>query len=100
MEVARLGAGSFFGEISLLTGEPRAATVTSVTETQVYEITKKVIAPVIEKQPEISMQFGRILAMRKQAADSHRHLTCVEKHEDELYYKQILGKIQRFFGLS
>jgi len=37
--VAVLGPGDFFGEMSLLTGEPRTATVTPVTECRLVEIT-------------------------------------------------------------
>ena len=37
--VAMLGPGDFFGEMSLLTGEPRTATVTPVTECRLVEIT-------------------------------------------------------------
>ena len=47
IEVARLGAGEFFGEAALLTGEPRSATVRTLTPSQILEITKDDIAPII-----------------------------------------------------
>lgn len=47
LEVGRLGAGDFFGEAALLTGEPRGATVSTVTPTQILEITKDHIQPII-----------------------------------------------------
>ena len=37
-EVARLGVGEVFGEMSWLTGEPRSATVTAVTDALVFEL--------------------------------------------------------------
>ena len=37
--VAIIGPGNFFGEMSLLTGEPRSATIKADTAVNVYEIT-------------------------------------------------------------
>ncbi len=39
--VATLHAGEFFGEMALLTAEPRAATVQAVSDCQLYELTKR-----------------------------------------------------------
>ena len=38
-EVARIGSGGFFGEMSLLTGEPRNATVQTTVDSELLEIT-------------------------------------------------------------
>src|SRR5581483_1756556 len=37
-EVARIGAGGYFGEMSLLTGDPRTATVVAETDCRLVEI--------------------------------------------------------------
>jgi hypothetical protein len=52
VKVADLIPGQFFGEMSLLTGEPRSATVKAAPGALVYEITKEVIAGLLEKRPE------------------------------------------------
>ncbi len=46
-EVARLGAGDFFGEMALLTGEDRTATVIALVDTYLFELTQADIAPLI-----------------------------------------------------
>ncbi|HXI04308.1 MAG TPA: cyclic nucleotide-binding domain-containing protein [Candidatus Saccharimonadales bacterium] len=40
VELAELGEGDFFGEVALLTGRPRTATITSLDETEVLELTR------------------------------------------------------------
>jgi CPA1 family monovalent cation:H+ antiporter len=46
--VATLHAGEFFGEMALLTAEPRAATVQAVSDCQLYELTKRDVDSVCE----------------------------------------------------
>ncbi len=40
IRVGQLAAGAFFGEISLLTGDPRTATIKAAVDSYVYEITR------------------------------------------------------------
>ncbi len=70
-KVGAIGAGSVFGELSLLTGSPRSATVRTVTPTVVYEISAGDLAPVIESHPELATTFATVLADR-QLADAQR----------------------------
>jgi branched-chain amino acid transport system substrate-binding protein len=53
LEVARLGVPDVFGEMALLTGEARGATVRALTRTVVLEITKGDITPLFEQQPGV-----------------------------------------------
>jgi potassium-dependent mechanosensitive channel len=98
MEVARLGAGDFFGEMALLTGEPRTATLAAVTDTLLYEITKEDISPLLERQPEISWSLTDVLVKRKQATATATAKTVSDREAEKTLSAQILGKIQRFFG--
>jgi len=50
IQVARLELGNFFGERSLLTGEPRSATVTCVTDVVVGEIYKGAMSELLAKK--------------------------------------------------
>lgn len=101
IEVARLGAGSFFGEMSLLTGETRTASIESGTDTVVYEITKEDIAPLIEEQPEVMEPLSEVLMRRKMATESQKDQHMASQRDKENQFKESLQqKIQRFFGFG
>jgi len=69
--IARLLPGEFFGEMSLLTGAPRSATVTAVTQSVVFEIDQAMIAPVLQRRPEVVRKLSEAVAARKLATDEH-----------------------------
>jgi branched-chain amino acid transport system substrate-binding protein len=100
IEVGRLGVGDFFGEMALLTGEPRAATVMAISETHLYEITKKDIYPLIKLQPEISRLLSEVLTERKMDTEAKRRTGEGQRIDRSTLATQILGKIQDFFGFK
>lgn len=71
-EIARLGAGQCFGEMSLLTGAPRAATIRTITDCVLYEISDAAIGPLIKARPELAASLGRILAQRADTIEAIR----------------------------
>jgi CRP-like cAMP-binding protein len=69
-KLAILEPGMAFGEISLLTGEPRTATVRAVTEATLIEIDKATLAPLLEANPSLVEKLDAIiLERRRQTAD-------------------------------
>ena len=66
--VAQLGEGSAVGEMSLLTGRPRSATVTTVHPTVVFTLTRADFRNLLTQHPEISLGLARILAERLEEA--------------------------------
>jgi type IV pilus assembly protein PilB len=62
--VARLTSGAAVGEMSLLTGKPRSATVTTVQPTVVFTLTRSDFRNLLTTHPEISLGLARILAER------------------------------------
>jgi len=100
VEVAKMGAGNFFGEMALLTGEHRTASIISVTETYLYEITKENIAPYIETEPRISRLLSNILTERKMGIESKKHADEAEEIDKETLASQLFNKIQNFFGFK
>src|SRR5215469_16620455 len=66
--VAQLGAGAAVGEMSLLTGKPRSATVTTAQPTVVFTLTRADFRNLVTQYPEISLGLARILAERLEDA--------------------------------
>ena len=62
--VATLWPGDFVGEMSMLTGAPRAADVFAKADTVLVQITKEDIAPLLDSNPKLVKQFSDILAQR------------------------------------
>jgi small-conductance mechanosensitive channel/CRP-like cAMP-binding protein len=64
----RLGSmrsGDCFGEMSLLTGEARSATIRADSDCEVLEISKEVMGEVMRDSPQCLTQLSEILAKRK-----------------------------------
>ena len=97
IEVARLGAGSCFGEMALLTGEARAANIVTISDTISFEITRDHIAPLIEEQPQISQALSELLVQRKIETESEKNKYRAEKINRKALKKQIMEQIDSYF---
>jgi CRP/FNR family transcriptional regulator, cyclic AMP receptor protein len=62
--INRMGAGDFFGEISLVTRRPRTATVVATSPVRALVITDRSFRRLLERQPEIQSQVMSALAAR------------------------------------
>jgi small-conductance mechanosensitive channel/CRP-like cAMP-binding protein len=100
--VATLSAGDCFGEMSLLTGERRTATVRAETDCHVMEISKPVMADILRDSPDCLERLSELLARRKmenegvlrEAASQPQN----EKKERE-YTASFLRRLRIFFEL-
>ena len=63
-EVAKLGPATVFGEMSLLTGARRSATVVAETDVECFRLEKTAFQKVIEGRPELVTHFAETLARR------------------------------------
>jgi CRP-like cAMP-binding protein len=61
---ATMGPGDFFGEISLLEGGPRTATVTAATPIRVIGLTQWVFRRMVEQNPSVAMKMLKVMASR------------------------------------
>lgn len=99
VDVARLGPGDFFGEMSVLTGEARSATVVALTDAVVCEIGKADIAELLEHNPDAATLLSTAAAERRIASSAAalRPAEAVEVATASLA-DQILARMAGFFG--
>jgi len=64
LRVALLEPGGVVGELALLTGERRTATVQALAETEVIVISQKAFKHVFDANPELAEQLSQRLARR------------------------------------
>lgn len=98
-KLAVLEAGTAFGEISLLTGDARTATVRALTEATLLEIDKSTIAPILRENPSIvGMLELTMKERRKKATDALEAARGeTDRTEDRSPLRQ---RIARFFGIK
>jgi CRP/FNR family cyclic AMP-dependent transcriptional regulator len=73
-ELARLGPGDFFGELSVIDQRPRAATAYALGETVCLALASWDLVALLERDPALAMNLLRELARRLRAADAQlRH---------------------------
>jgi CRP-like cAMP-binding protein len=63
-EIAILGPGSFFGEMSLLDGKPRTATVTTTERTRILVLTTAAFNGVVSTMPSVDRKMLTVLTGR------------------------------------
>ncbi len=68
--IAYLGRGEIFGEMSLFTGKPTCATIQAVDEVKLFSISGKDLSQLFIKRPFLQMAFSRILAQRISEANT------------------------------
>ena len=67
--LALLGPGEIVGEMSLMTGARRSATVTAVTAVTTLEVTKAAIEPILNAAPALVERFAAMLERRQAELD-------------------------------
>lgn len=101
IEVAKISPGQFFGERSLLLGEPRTATINAVVDSSVTEISKHVLAKLLRERPEIANYMSEVLGERETANSSKFELSHAYEGEGEIpRANKLFQKISAFFNLA
>lgn len=96
--VGKLGKGDLFGEMSLLTGEKRTATVSAAGEVRLVEIRKEDIEPVLRADSRLLESLSVLLAARQAANLEQMRTTQPQKTDDGK--DAFLLKLKTFFGIS
>ncbi len=98
-KIGTLKFNDFFGEMSLLTGEPRSATVIADEECEILEIRKAALGPILEANPELVENIAAMIDERNTKAEAE---TGELKAKDgrSRHKKTVLDSLKKFFGLS
>jgi CRP-like cAMP-binding protein len=70
-EIAISATGDVVGEMSLMTGQPRSATVIALTRLRLVEVTTEAISELFKTSPDLLQRFSHVLARRQQEQDAH-----------------------------
>jgi len=97
VEVARLATGSVFGEMSLLTGEPRTATATAMCECHLLLVDKQAFGPILLGHPELAERICQVLVERQALLRSRLSDSAAEPSTDRK--RNFLRRICEFFSL-
>jgi CRP-like cAMP-binding protein len=95
-------AGAFFGEMGMLTGASRTASVVALTDVECYRLDKEGFEQVLKARPAIAEELSTLMARRKadlasaqEALGEAARARLLEDSRGEL-----LGRIRRFFSLE
>lgn len=97
------GPGSVFGEIGLMTGAPRRATVIASTDVETYRLDKEGFQAIIEQRPELADSLSGILERRLQRFAELEQGYSAGQNElaQRIPGSAAIGrKIREFFGLD
>jgi CRP/FNR family transcriptional regulator, cyclic AMP receptor protein len=68
--VRTLGPGEYFGELSLIDGKPRSASVRAVSDVTTYTLVAWEFAPLLDSEPEVSKALLLAMCERLRSAES------------------------------
>lgn len=97
--VTTLGSGQFFGEMSLLTGEPRTATVSAATELLLIAVGKDALMKVVQDDRRLLERIGEVVARRQAttAAAKAQLSRDVAAKSTVTHTRSLIERIQKFF---
>jgi CRP-like cAMP-binding protein len=100
--VATLGPGNFFGEMSLLTGAVRTASIHVKEDAEFIVIDKESFGSALANNPSIAESLSHILAARQAGLEAERErldAASLERRRIDVS-GQMLSRIRDFFGLD
>lgn len=65
VELGRMCVGDLFGEMSLLTGQPRSASVVAVTDALLFELDRADLDPLLQERPALAKALAALMTERQ-----------------------------------
>jgi CRP-like cAMP-binding protein len=100
--VTRMGAPNVFGEMGVMTGEPRTASVVALTEVECFRISREAFHQLMKTRKELVESMSSVMAKRRVELQTVRENLDAEQRKSRVAQEKtrILAGIQRFFGLE
>ncbi len=100
--VARITPGGFFGEMSLLTGERRAATIRASSDSVLYELPHEVMGDVMARNPELADLLAGAIESRRIEADHQwqKKRADLARQSGREEHRDLLSRIKAFFSVG
>ncbi|MDX1810954.1 MAG: Crp/Fnr family transcriptional regulator [Gammaproteobacteria bacterium] len=83
-----MGAGDIFGEIAVLAGGERTATVKAIEPTEIMVLEKRDLIPFLDKNPNVAIQLLATLAQR---------LRTTDEHFEDIFFRNLPGRLAKKF---
>jgi small-conductance mechanosensitive channel len=101
-EVSRLGPGSILGEMAMMTGEPRSATVVALSDCVCYRLERAAFEAVLRRRPQLAEDVAAVLARRRAQLDDLREDLDALARERRVNENEgaLVNRIRSFFGLD
>lgn len=96
--IATLLPGSVVGEMGMMTGEPRRATVTAHSDLECLRLGKSGFESVLRARPDIAREISAVIASRQTQLDAARESAGASEEEERS--EAIGARIRAFFGLA
>jgi CRP-like cAMP-binding protein len=97
-EVAIIPAGGFFGEMSMLTGEPRTATVRAINDATLLEISAAEFRQLAVANPSLLDHVSTVVGMRRTGLEEARALAAVVTAPEAK--QTFLARMRKFLTLN
>ena len=100
-QVACLAPGDFFGELSLLTGEHRSATVIALDQVDCYSVAKADLSSLLSERPALAGDISAVLENRQSGLAAARVKLGeeAEKQRQSGNHNDLLSRIRRYFAI-
>jgi len=95
----RILPGAVFGEMSLLTGQPRSATIVAATDGALYEIRKEHLDAILQERPDLAEGLGAVMAER-QARNFEKRRAADLPAAPPPSSEDLLDRLRAFFRLK
>jgi CRP-like cAMP-binding protein len=95
--IGRVQAGQFFGEMALVSGEARSATVTAKTDVECYRLDRASFQQLLGARPEIAAEVRRTVGSRKPDLEQARDAFARIPESVDEKKTRLLTRIKRFF---